>query len=157
MFGLRSNWLKHELSATQRKSCQGLGEDPPAEQTEAQAAVSGVYKFETITCEWHSSSKSWSDDRSSRGLRYLELYIFSHIGITDIHPAQNQLPVSPDQKIDAVGKHDVAQRLQQRVTSTTRSAGHNYDIESNPDIDMVGALSTTKTRHYPGFTLQPLF
>jgi hypothetical protein len=43
-----------------------------------------VYTFETIAREWHASNKRWSEDHRSRVLRYLELYIFPHIGSSDI-------------------------------------------------------------------------
>ncbi|ENC2778745.1 integrase arm-type DNA-binding domain-containing protein [Salmonella enterica subsp. enterica serovar Bareilly] len=102
------------------------GIDPKAEQKEAQAENSGAYTFETIAREWHESNKRWSEDHRSRVLRYLELYIFPHIGSSD-----------------------VAQRLQQRVTAIMRYAVQNDYIDSNPASDMAGALSTTKARHYP--------
>lgn len=60
------------------------GIDPKAEQKEAQAENSGAYTFETIAREWHASNKRWSEDHRSRVLRYLELYIFPHIGSSDI-------------------------------------------------------------------------
>lgn len=57
--------------------------------------------------------------------------------------------LAPIKKVDASGKHDVAQRLQQRVTAIMRYAVQNDYIDSNPTSDMAGALSTTKARHYP--------
>lgn len=60
------------------------GIDPKAEQKEAKAENSGAYTFETIAREWHASNKRWSEDHRSRVLRYLELYIFPHIGLSDI-------------------------------------------------------------------------
>ena len=60
------------------------GIDPKAEQKEAQAETSGAYSFETIAREWHASNKLWGEYHSSRVLRYLELYLFPHIGSADI-------------------------------------------------------------------------
>lgn len=111
--------------------------------------MSGAYSFETVAREWHSSNKRWSDDHRSRVMRYLELYIFPHIGTADIRQLKTSHLLTPIKKIDAAGKHDVAQRLQQRVTAIMRYAVQNDYIESNPAIDMAGALSTTKARHYP--------
>jgi len=131
------------------KRLLGQGIDPKAEQKEAQAEISGAYSFETVAREWHNSNKRWSDDHRSRVLRYLELYIFPHIGTADIRQLKTSHLLVPIKKIDASGKHDVAQRLQQRVTAIMRFAVQNDYIDSNPAVDMVGALSTTKARHYP--------
>ena len=125
------------------------GIDPKAEQKEAQAENSGAYTFETIAREWHASNKRWSEDHRSRVLRYLELYIFPHIGSSDIRQLKTSHLLAPIKKVDASGKHDVAQRLQQRVTAIMRYAVQNDYIDSNPASDMAGALSTTKARHYP--------
>ncbi|WP_441007024.1 tyrosine-type recombinase/integrase [Klebsiella pneumoniae] len=123
--------------------------DPKAEQKEAQAENSGAYTFETIAREWHASNKRWSEDHRSRVRRYLELYIFPYIGSSDIRQLKTSRLLAPIKKVDASGKHDVAQRLQQRVTAIMRYAVQNDYIDSNPASDMAGALSTTKARHYP--------
>lgn len=134
------------------KKLLGQGIDPKAEQKEAQAVMSGAYSFETVAREWHTSNKRWSDDHRSRVMRYLELYIFPHIGTADIRQLKTSHLLAPIKKIDAAGKHDVAQRLQQRVTAIMRYAVQNDYIESNPAMDMAGALSTTKARHYPALS-----
>ena len=87
------------------------GIDPKAEQKEAQAENSGAYTFETIAREWHVSNKRWSEDHRSRVLRYLELYIFPYIGSSDIRQLKTSHLLAPIKKVDASGKHDVAQRL----------------------------------------------
>lgn len=92
---------------------QGIG--PKAEQKEAQAENAGAYIFETIVREWHVSNKRWSEYHRSRVLRYLELYFFPHIGSSDVRQLKNSHLLAPIKKVDASGKHDVAQRLQQRV------------------------------------------
>ncbi|WP_241595616.1 tyrosine-type recombinase/integrase [Rosenbergiella epipactidis] len=125
------------------------GIDPKAEQREAQSENSGAYKFETIAREWHANNKRWSSDHSARVLRYLELYIFPFIGGEDIRLLKTSKLLAPIKKVDASGKHDVAQRLQQRVTAIMRYAVQNDYIDSNPAMDMAGALTTTKARHYP--------
>ena len=131
------------------KKLLGHGIDPKAEQKEAEAENAGAYTFETIAREWHASNKRWSEDHRSRVLRYLELYIFPFIGSSDIRQLKTSNLLAPIKKVDTSGKHDVAQRLQQRVTAIMRYAVQNDYIESNPAMDMAGALSTTKARHYP--------
>ncbi len=98
------------------------GIDPKAEQKEAQAEKSGAFTFETIAREWHASNKRWSEDHRSRVLRYLELYIFPYIGSSDIRQLKTSHLLAPIKKVDASGKHDVAQRFQQRVTGIMRYA-----------------------------------
>lgn len=125
------------------------GVDPKAEQKEAQAETAGAYTFETIAREWHVSNKRWSEDHRSRVLRYLELHIFPYIGAADIRGLKTSNLLAPIKIVDAAGKHDVAQRLQQRVTAIMRFAVQNDYIDSNPAVDMAGALTITKARHYP--------
>ncbi|WP_338505523.1 integrase arm-type DNA-binding domain-containing protein [Erwinia aphidicola] len=127
----------------------GQGIDPKAENKEAQAESAGAYTFETIAREWHVSNKRWGDDHRARILRYLELYIFPHIGSADIRKLKTSQLLAPIKTVDASGRHDVAQRLQQRVTAIMRYAVQNDYIDSNPAVDMAGALATTKARHYP--------
>ncbi|WP_226053201.1 integrase arm-type DNA-binding domain-containing protein [Dickeya chrysanthemi] len=125
------------------------GIDPKAEQKEAQAETAGAYTFETIARQWHASNKRWGDYHRARVIRYLELYIFPHIGTADIRKLKTSHLLAPIKAVDASGKHDVAQRLQQRVTAIMRYAVQNDYIDSNPASDMSGALTTTKARHYP--------
>lgn len=98
------------------------GIDPKAEQKEAQAENSGAYTFETSAREWHASNHRWSEDHRARVLRYLELYIFPYFGSSDIRHFKTSQLLAPIKKVDASGKHDVAQRLQQRVTAIMRYA-----------------------------------
>ena len=79
------------------------GIDPKAEQKEAQAENSGAYTFETIAREWHASNKRWSEDHRSRVLRYLELYIFPHIGSSDIRQLKTSHLLAPIKKVDVSG------------------------------------------------------
>ncbi|HEJ7125219.1 TPA: integrase arm-type DNA-binding domain-containing protein [Serratia marcescens] len=124
------------------------GVDPKAEQKEALAETAGAYTFETIAREWHISNKRWSEDHRSRVLRYLELHIFPYIGAADIRGLKTSHLLAPIKVVDATGKHDVAQRLQQRVTAIMRFAVQNDYIDSNPAVDVAGALTITKARHY---------
>ena len=125
------------------------GIDPKAEQKEAQDENAGAYTFKTIAFEWHASNKRWSEDHRSRILRYLELYIFPHIGSSDIRQLETSHLLAPIKKVDASDKHDVALRLQHRITAIMRYAVQNDYIDSNPARGMAGVLSTTKARHYP--------
>ncbi|WP_038257822.1 tyrosine-type recombinase/integrase, partial [Xenorhabdus bovienii] len=93
------------------------GSDPKAEKRGAQLESKGAPSFEQVAREWHASNKRWSEDHSNRILRSLEHYIFPHIGRLDISTLRTSQLLAPIKSVDADGKHDIAQRLQQRVTS----------------------------------------
>ncbi|MDC9594055.1 tyrosine-type recombinase/integrase [Xenorhabdus sp. IM139775] len=131
------------------KKLLAQGIDPKAEKKGAQSESKGEFTFEHIAREWHASNKRWSEDHSNRILRSLEHYIFPHIGKLDISTLRTSQLLAPIKSVDADGKHDIAQRLQQRVTSIMRYAVQNDILESNPANDMSGALSTVKAKHHP--------
>ncbi len=126
------------------KKALAEGIDPKDIQKGAQLEAVGAFTFETIAREWHDKQKNWSDDHRARVLRYLELYIFPHIGNLDIRKLKTSQLLAPITAVDKAGKNDVAKRLQQRVTAIMRYAVQKDIIDSNPANDMAGALSTTK-------------
>lgn len=77
------------------KKLLAQGIDPKAVQKEAQAENAGAYNFETIAREWHASNKRWSEDHRARVLRYLELYIFPYIGLSDIRQLKTSHLLAP--------------------------------------------------------------
>uniref|UniRef100_UPI000AC4A61D tyrosine-type recombinase/integrase n=1 Tax=Xenorhabdus eapokensis TaxID=1873482 RepID=UPI000AC4A61D len=98
---------------------------------------------------WHASNKRWSDSHRQKVLRSLEQSIFPHIGSRDITTLRTSQLLAPVKAIDEQGKHDIAQRLRQRITAIMRYAVQNDILETNPANDMTGALTTTKSRHHP--------
>lgn len=130
-----------------RLLAQGI--DPKAEQKGAQSEAEGAFTFETIARQWHASNLTWSDDHRQRVLTALESYIFPAIGALDARTLRTSQLLAPIKVVDAAGKHDTAQRLQQRVTAIMRYGVQNDIIDSNPANDMAGALATYKTTHYP--------
>ncbi|MDE9460928.1 tyrosine-type recombinase/integrase [Xenorhabdus bovienii] len=125
------------------------GIDPKAEKKNAHTESKGKYTFEKVARDWHTSNKRWSEDHGKRIMRSLEHYIFPHIGRLDISTLRTSQLLAPIKTVDADGKHDIAQRLQQRVTSIMRYAVQNDILDSNPANDMAGALSTVKAKHHP--------
>ncbi|KER01732.1 integrase arm-type DNA-binding domain-containing protein [Photorhabdus temperata] len=132
------------------------GIDPKAEKKGAQSESKETYTFELIAREWHTSNKRWSEDHSNRVLRSLEHYIFPHIGTLDISTLRTSHLLAPIKAVDADGKHDIAQRLQQRVTAIMRYAVQNDILESSPANDMAGALTTVKSNHHPALSHERL-
>lgn len=60
------------------------GIDPKAEQRAAKAEEKGAFTFETIGRQWAESHQMWNEAHRKRVLRSLEMYIFPHIGTSDI-------------------------------------------------------------------------
>lgn len=131
------------------KKLLAQGIDPKAEQKGAQSEAEGAFTFETIARQWHASNLTWSDDHRQRVLIALERYIFPSIGSLDARTLRTSQLLAPIKVVDAAGKHDTAHRLQQRVISIMRYGVQNDIISTNPANDMVGALATYKTTHYP--------
>ncbi len=82
-------------------------------------------------------------------MRSLEQYIFPHIGRLDISILRTSHLLAPIKAVDAETKHDIARRLQQRVTAIMRYAVQNDILESSPANDISGALTTVKSKHHP--------
>ncbi|AYA41956.1 integrase arm-type DNA-binding domain-containing protein [Xenorhabdus nematophila] len=130
------------------KKLLAQGINPKAEQKEAQSESEGVFTFEHIAREWRASNKRWSEDHSGRIMRSLEQYIFPHIGALDVRTLRTSHLLTPIKSVDINGKHDVAQRLQQRVTAIMRYAVQNGILEYSPANDMAGALTIVKSKHH---------
>ncbi|ENM0555767.1 integrase arm-type DNA-binding domain-containing protein [Salmonella enterica] len=131
------------------KKLLAQGIDPRDEQKSRQSEDCGAFLFETIARQWHASNLTWGDDHRQRVLDSLEKYIFPAIGEMDARKLRTSQLLAPIKAVDASGKHDVAQRLQQRVTAIMRYGVQNDIIESNPAVDMAGALVMVKAKHHP--------
>ncbi|WP_337063702.1 tyrosine-type recombinase/integrase [Raoultella ornithinolytica] len=126
------------------------GLDPKEQQKGAQAEADGTFTFETITRKWHAGMlKRWTETHANAVLRSLEQYIFPHIGNGDIRKLTTRQLLAAVHEVDATAKHDVAKRLRQRITAVMRYAVQNGLIDSNPALDMAGALTTAKVKHRP--------
>ncbi|CAM4032332.1 hypothetical protein KAJ71_00235 [Serratia sp. arafor3] len=88
---------------------------------------------------------------------YLELYIFPYIGSSDIRQFKTSHLLAPIKKVDASGKHDVAQRLQQRVTAIMRYAVQNDYIDSNSASDMAGGAIDDQSAALPSSRFPEFF
>lgn len=134
------------------KKLLSQGIDPKVEQKGHKLKLRGAYLFETIARQWHASNLTWSEDHSHRVLLTLEQYIFPSIGQIDARTLRTSQLLNPIKAVDTAGKHDVAQRLMQRVNAIMRFGVQNDLLESNPASDMAGALLALRrpiTQRYP--------
>ncbi len=81
-------------------------------------------------------------------MRNLKQYISPYIGTLDVRTLRTRQLLEPIKAVDTDGKHDVVQRLQQRVTAIMRYAVQNDILEYSPANDMVGALTIVKSKHH---------
>ncbi len=138
------------------KKLMAQGIDPKAEKKGTASPSKITHTFEHIAREWHASNKRWSDRHSQTVLRSLEQYIFPQIGKLNITTLRTSQLLAPIKMIDDAGKHNIAQRLRQRVTAIMRYAVQNDILESSSASDMAGALSTVKSRHHPALPHEDL-
>lgn len=125
------------------------GVDPKKVQQEVQAEDRGEFTFESIARKWHANNKRWGEATRARILLTLEHYVFPRIGNTDIRQLKTRHLLAVVRSVDETGIHDVAQRLQQRISAIMRYAVQYEIIDSNPALDMAGALSIPKATHHP--------
>lgn len=133
------------------------GNDPGLKkQREKQARKNGS-SFEEIARRWHSRShRRWSEVHTDRILRSLELHVFPLIGKIHIADIKTSDLLIPLRATEAKGSLDVAMRLQQRISGIMRYAVQERLIESNPSLDLTGAIEPPKKRHYPALPLERL-
>lgn len=135
------------------KRLLSAGLDPKEQQKRVQAEADGTFTFETITRKWHTNMlKRWTETHANAVLRSLEHYIFPHIGHADIRRLTTRQLLTAVHEVDTTAKHDVAKRLRQRITAVMRYAVQNGLIDSNPALDMAGALTTVKVKHRPALS-----
>lgn len=126
------------------------GIDPKAEQRAAKAEEKGAFTFETIGRQWVESHQMWNEAHRKRVLRSLEMYIFPHIGTSDIRKLEAMTILPLFKKVDDAGKHDTANRLKQRVKDIIHSArlsGIKTEIITNDlDVRLPGEEGTFNVR-----------
>ncbi|CAJ0995419.1 tyrosine-type recombinase/integrase [Sodalis praecaptivus] len=121
--------------------------DPKKVQQEEMAEAKGEFTFEHIARKWHANNKRWGGYTRASTLRSLEIHVFPVIGKADIRQLKTRHLLAVVRAVEECGKHDIAQRLQQRITKVMRYAVQHEIIESNPALDMAGALIPPHATH----------
>jgi len=129
----------------------------PSEKRKAQKIESkGLLTFEQVAREWHTSNRTWSDSHRTTVLTSLVSNVFPVIGKRNISELKTRDLLVPLKKAEASGHHELASRLQQRITAVMRYAVHNALIEQNPANDLAGAVVSAKSVHRPALSLERL-
>ena len=122
-----------------------------------QAAVDIAQQFRTLALEWHSKAATrWKPDHANRVLNRLELNllpVLGHRAITDLKARDLIEALRP---IEARGAMDVANRCSQAIQAIFRYAVQTGRIDTNPAIDITGALATAPTIHRPALPFNRL-
>lgn len=117
----------------------------PAEQAR-QEQESTALTFEKVAREWHAArSIRWSKDHANTVLRRMELHLFPTLGPKPVASLKLRDLLMPIKAVETRGTLEAANRLSQYTASVMRHATQNDYIETNPAIDLAGAIATHKT------------
>ncbi|MBP2170696.1 integrase [Erwinia toletana] len=141
---------------TKARAMLAQGINPSENRKEEKRGGAALLTFSSVALEWAASNRSWSEEHTRRVERYFELYVFPVIGSRDIRELKLRDLLKPVKTVELAGKIDVATRLQQRIAGVMRYAAQNGLIDSNPALDLRGAVATAKTRHHPALPLERL-
>jgi len=134
----------------------------PQEHKQQQIAASihtAVNTFESVALEWHAkelASSNWSEDHAGRIMQRINADLFPSIGKRPIESLKTRDLLIPLQLAVSRDVLDLAKRLRQYMTAIMRYAVQTGRIESNPALDLQGAVATRKTKHYPALPLSRL-
>lgn len=113
--------------------------------------------FEAVALEWHQEmSRKWTPQYSGDVLVRLRDYLFpvlGHRAIAELDTSDLLVPVEMAKKR---GTYTVARRLQQYMQCIMRDAKRARLIDSNPALDLVGAVKPQKVTHRPALPPQEL-
>lgn len=137
------------------------GMDPQVERQAAKLAsqYAAANTFELVALEWHAKELAggkWSTDHADRILQRLHDNVFLHIGTQPVERLKTRDLLVPLQLAASRDALDMAKRLRQYITAVMRYAVQTGRVESNPALDLQGAIATRKAKHYPALPLPRL-
>ncbi|AMC36624.1 tyrosine-type recombinase/integrase [Janthinobacterium sp. B9-8] len=138
---------------------QGIDPQEHKQQQSTVAILTAVNSFKSVALEWHAkelASSNWSEDHAARVMQRMNADLFPSIGKRPITSLKTRDLLVPLQLAVARGVLDLAKRLRQYMTAIMRYAVQTGRIDSNPAIDLQGAVATRKTQHYPALPLPRL-
>ncbi|MBE9607861.1 tyrosine-type recombinase/integrase [Chitinilyticum piscinae] len=134
------------------------GKDPQTERAAEQLATryAASNTFELVALEWHAKEKAsskWGDDHAGRILQRLRDDVFPHIGRQPVENLKTRDLLVVLQAAAARDALDLAKRLRQYMTAIMRYAVQTGRIDSNPALDLQGAVASRQARHHPALPL----
>jgi integrase len=138
---------------------RGIDPQEHKQQQNIAAVLGAVNSFESVALEWHAkemASSNWSVDHAGRIMQRITTDLFPSIGKRPIESLKTRDLLIPLQLAVARDVLDLAKRLRQYMTAIMRYAVQTGRIDSNPALDLQGAVATRKTKHYPALPLPRL-
>jgi integrase len=147
-----------DLAYEARKQIKdGVDPNQAKRQVKQQAIFDAENCFEAVAREWHTRSAArWSADHAARIMRRLEVELFPTLGKRSVNELKTRDLLMALRPIEERGHLDVASRLQQYITAIMRYAVQVGRIDSNPAIDLQGALTVAKSQYRPALPLARL-
>jgi len=87
-------------------------------------------------------------------LRRLETHLFPRLGSRPVGELKTRDLLEPLRELERRGIAEIASRLHQYMNSIMRLAVQQGHIESNPAIDLQGAITTGKSTHRPALPFE---
>lgn len=123
----------------------------PAEQRKAEkASRAGGDSFETIAREWHARNlHTWTEKHGAAILRRLELNMFPWLGKKPIDHIKAPHLLEVLQRMEARGALETAHRVRAVCGQVFRYAIVTGRLETDPSINLRGAIPPPKHQHFP--------
>lgn len=134
----------------------GAGSDPGLLRQQNKNSHTNNTRFEEIARRWVSSNTRWTKIHSDRSLRALEIHVFPLLGKSFVTTLKTADLLVPLQALEKKGYQETAMRMQQRITAIMRYAVQQGLINSNPAIDLSGAIAPPQKSHHPALALEKL-
>ncbi len=128
----------------------------PSEHRKAHKAViieRAANSFEAVAREWiTSSSKKWVKNYSDKILKRLENNVFPGLGRRPIAEITSRETLAVLRKIEDREAYETAHRTMQNCSQVFRYAVATGRADRDPTLELRGALTPNKERHYPSIT-----
>lgn len=137
-----------------QRAILAAGQDPSVvRQTDRlKASLASADSFEAVAREWMGQRGEWTEATHDRATWILTTYAFPWIGRRPVNSLSAIDVLALVRRPEALGKHDTASRLKQRIGQVMRYAVGTGRADRDPTADLRGVLKTVKVRHHAGLT-----
>lgn len=124
----------------------------PVQKRKADKVASGQSRattYESVAREFHSvKAAGWSQGHAVKWIRMNELYLFPHIGTLPVGSIKAPTLLAALRKVEGKGILSTAQDLHQMAGQVFRYGVQAGYCESNPSVDLKGALKPHIAKHF---------
>ncbi|WP_410497703.1 tyrosine-type recombinase/integrase [Chitinibacter sp. S2-10] len=115
--------------------------------------------FEAVALEWHAkelASGSWIPSHAERVMKRLKADLFPTLGKREVSDLKTKDLLHPLRLVIKREAFNLAKSYRQYITAIMRYAVQTGRIDTNPALDLQGAIATRKTVHRPALPLTDL-